>query len=133
MHIMWPDLQKEVLKPFQFTVYSERCEYGTNLKFGDLALLTWFYSWEQFYIIRLNKLWVVTNWNWKLRKAIRPLFADPVTYTVLTISHNHASSLLLFQTVFHGLFSFHTMLLWGHPCFRSAHRIFHKVLPLKCG
>ena len=62
------------------TIHCEACEYGTNLKFGHLTLLTWFYSWEQFYINGLNTPWIATNWSWKLRKAIRPLFADPVTF-----------------------------------------------------
>ena len=26
------------------TVHCETCEYGTNLKFGHLTFLTWFYS-----------------------------------------------------------------------------------------
>ena len=56
------------------TVCCVTCEYGTNLKFGHLTLLTWFYFWEQFYLNRLNTLWG------KLRKAIRPLFADLVTF-----------------------------------------------------
>jgi len=64
------------------TVHCVTCEHGTNLKFGDCTLLTWFYSWEKFYINRLNTLWGATNWSWKLRKAIRPLFSDPVTYTI---------------------------------------------------
>ena len=62
------------------TVHRETCEYGINLKFGHLTLLTWLYFWEQFYINRLNTLWVITNWSWKLGKVIRSLFADPVTY-----------------------------------------------------
>ena len=65
------------------TVRCVTCEYGTNLKFGHFTLLTWFYSWEQFYMNRVNTLWAVINWSWKLRKAIRPLFADPVTIIVI--------------------------------------------------
>ena len=45
------------------------CENGTNQKFGHFALLTWFYSWEQLYINRLNTLWVVTFWSWKCCKT----------------------------------------------------------------
>jgi len=55
------------------TVHCETCDYGTDLKFGHLTLLTWFCTWKQFYINWLNTLWVATNWSWKLRKAIRPL------------------------------------------------------------
>ena len=62
------------------TVHCLTCEYGTNLKFGHLTLFRWFYSWEQFYINRLNTQWVATNWSWKLRNPIRPLFVDPVTF-----------------------------------------------------
>ena len=36
------------------SIVKHDCEYGTNLKFGHLTFLTWFYSWEQFYINRLN-------------------------------------------------------------------------------
>ena len=60
-------------------IYRTLCDIWV-WKFGHLTLLTWFYSWEQFYINRLNTLWVATNWSWKLRKAtIRPLSADLVT------------------------------------------------------
>jgi len=45
------------------------CENGTNQKFGHFALLTWFYSWEQLYINRLNTLWVVTFWSGKCCKT----------------------------------------------------------------
>ena len=64
------------------TIHYETCEYGINLKFGHITLLTWFCFWEQFYINRMNTLWVITNWIWKLRKAIRPLFTDSVTHGV---------------------------------------------------
>ena len=37
-------------------IHCVTCEYGTNLKFGNLTVLTWFYSWQQLYINRLNTL-----------------------------------------------------------------------------
>ena len=70
------------------TVRCVTLEYGTSLKFSHLTLLTWFYSWEQFYINRLNALCTVTFWSWKLRKAIRPLFADPVTIVTVYFQWN---------------------------------------------
>ena len=86
------------------TVHCETCEYDTSLKFGYPTLLTLFYSWEQFHINRMNTLWAVTNWSWKLRKAIRPLFADPVTLyarrdylsvcIIQDICHNNSISFL---------------------------------------
>ena len=79
---MWPDLQKGVYSLsncMYLTVHCVAHEYGNNLKFGHLTLLTWFYCREKFCINRLNTLRVIFNWSWKLRKAIRPLFADPVT------------------------------------------------------
>ena len=62
------------------TIHCVTYKHGTNLKFGHLTLLTWFYFWEKLQFNRLNTEWVVTNQSWNLRKAIRPLFADPVTY-----------------------------------------------------
>ena len=37
------------------------------------------------------------NWSWKLRKAIRPLFADPVTYgrTIIVYGRTNASTEIL--------------------------------------
>ena len=52
--------------------------------FGHCTLLTWFYFGEKFYINRLNTILAVTNWSWKLRKAIRHLFAVPVTNCITT-------------------------------------------------
>ena len=68
------------------TIHCVTCEYGTNLKFGHLTLLTWFYAWEQSYINRLNTLWVVTFWSWKLRKAINP-FSHICTYLFSNFPH----------------------------------------------
>ena len=83
---LWLDLQKgaySLSNWINLTMYCGACEHGINLKFGRLTLLTWFFSWEQFYINRLNTLWVVTNWSWKSRKAPRPLFIDPVMFMVM--------------------------------------------------
>ena len=64
------------------TIHCVTCKHGTNLKFGHLTHLTWFYFWTKFHFNRLNTVWVVTNQSWNLRKAIRPLFTDPVTIVV---------------------------------------------------
>jgi len=55
---MWPDLRKgrgliafPIERIWPFIVSGE---YGTNLKFGHLSLITWFYFCEQFYVNRLN-------------------------------------------------------------------------------
>ena len=70
------------------------------MKFGQLTLLTWFYTWETFCNNRLNTLWVVANWSWKSRKAIRLLFVDLVTICldliiVIKQCHNNNNHILI--------------------------------------
>jgi len=60
------------------TVHCVTFEYDTNLTFGHLTLLTWFYSWflrEIFCINGLNILWVVsTQLKLEIKKGYKTLF-----------------------------------------------------------
>ena len=57
-----------------FTVHCVTYEHGTNLKFGNLTLQTWSYSWKQFYVNKLNTLWVVINWKLEIKKGHKTPF-----------------------------------------------------------
>jgi len=71
-----PVCEKGLSNCMYLTICNLTCEYVITLIFSLLIL----YGWMQYEVDWLKARWVMMNQTLQFRKAIRPLFADRVTF-----------------------------------------------------